>query len=114
MLPRTELKKKPDRKVGLDRNVTSECYDHLEVYPPPRETGSAFDPNRSLDRNAQANACVLGIEKDLHLREDQFNPACPVLIVGYIAPQISFNIILVRLDRKYISRFIWLGIMCLV
>ena len=67
-----------------------------------------FHPNSYLDRKGQANPHVLGIEEDFHLHEDQFNPAYSVLIARSIAPQIPFNVILVRPDREYISRFIWL------
>jgi hypothetical protein len=54
MLRRTQLKKKLVRKLDLDRNAMSDCYDLLEVpvYLLPCETGSMFDANNYLDRNA--------------------------------------------------------------
>ncbi|WWC86577.1 uncharacterized protein L201_001454 [Kwoniella dendrophila CBS 6074] len=47
-----------------------------------------------LDRNALASARVQGLEKDLHLKGDQFNQAVSILFAGYILGQIPSNMIL--------------------
>ncbi|KIW16294.1 hypothetical protein PV08_06345 [Exophiala spinifera] len=49
-----------------------------------------------LDRNALANARVLGIEKDLNLKGTDFNTCISVFFAGYLAIQIPSNLILTR------------------
>lgn len=49
-----------------------------------------------LDRNALPNARIQGLEKDLGLKDDQFNICISVLFAGYLALQIPSNLILTR------------------
>ncbi|KAK2606037.1 hypothetical protein QQS21_003555 [Conoideocrella luteorostrata] len=49
-----------------------------------------------LDRNALPNARIQGIEKDLGLKDNQFNICISVLFAGYLALQIPSNLILTR------------------
>jgi hypothetical protein len=53
-------------------------------------------PQSYLDRNALANARVLGIEDDLGLKGTEFNTCISVFFAGYLTLQIPSNLLLTR------------------
>ncbi|KAK6382975.1 hypothetical protein LTS17_003645 [Exophiala oligosperma] len=54
-----------------------------------------------LDRNALANARVLGIEADLDLKGSEFNTCISVFFAGYLAIQVPSNLILTRVRPSF-------------
>lgn len=60
-----------------------------------------FHLHSYLDRNALANARVLGIEADLDLKGSEFNTCISVFFAGYLAIQVPSNLILTRVRPSF-------------